>query len=49
MRSMYALQSGSNLDLLLAGDDINLLSTVNGYVKKLHCQQQVIILEDLLL
>jgi hypothetical protein len=33
---MYAPQSWSNLDLLLAGDDINLLSTVNDYVKKIN-------------
>jgi hypothetical protein len=32
---MYAPQSDSNLDLLLAWDDINLLSTVNGTVKKM--------------
>jgi hypothetical protein len=32
---MYASQSGSNLDLLLAGDENELRSTVNGTVKKI--------------
>ena len=32
---MYAAQGGSNLDLLLAGDNPELLSTVNGVVKKI--------------
>jgi hypothetical protein len=32
---MYAAQGGSNLDLLLAGDNPELLSTVNGTVKKI--------------
>jgi hypothetical protein len=32
---MYSAQGGSNLDLLLAGDNPELLSTVNGVVKKI--------------
>jgi hypothetical protein len=31
---MYAIQAGGNLDVLLAGDEISFLSTVNGTVKK---------------
>jgi hypothetical protein len=44
---MYASQSGSNLDLFLAEDDVNLLSTVHSTVKKLNFQQIVILLEVL--
>jgi hypothetical protein len=32
---MYALQGWDNWDLLLVGDEISLLSTVNGIVKKI--------------
>jgi hypothetical protein len=46
---MYSAQGGSNFDLLLAGDNPELLSTVNGVVKKLTFQQLVILLKDLLL
>jgi hypothetical protein len=44
---MDAPQSGSNLDLLLAGDNINLLSIVNGIVKKIKFSQVVILLANL--
>jgi hypothetical protein len=43
---MYAVQAGGNLDILLVYDEIEFLSTVNGTVKRLHFQQQVILLDN---
>jgi hypothetical protein len=41
---MVSSYSGNNLDLLLAGDNPEFLSSVNGVVKKLNFQLQVLIL-----